>query len=172
MAQSFRPAAIRRFTLSNPLRIAIFAPLALNETNIRETADRFVGELSATIAGHAGVAKLATARVLGARARKSLRVRVPPPAQRCQRVCAAQNRFFVPTSEFHSGAVDNGLDTLFRRILGVQAGSNEVKVGVELVGMDPQRHTGVFVPEHPRQCQHDDFGRCRYARADFSGRTN
>jgi hypothetical protein len=59
------------------------------------------------------------------------------------------------------------LDTLFRRILGVQAGSNDVKVGVEQVGMDPQRHTGVFVPEHPRQCQHDDFGRCRYARADI-----
>jgi hypothetical protein len=59
------------------------------------------------------------------------------------------------------------LDTLFRPILGVQADSNDVKVGVEPAGMDPQRHTWVFVPEHPRQCQHDDFGRYRYARADI-----
>jgi hypothetical protein len=61
----------------------------------------------------------------------------------------------------------HGLDTLFPPILGVQADSNDGKVGVEQAGMDPQRHTGVFVPEHPRQCQHDDFGRCRYARADI-----
>ena len=39
-----------------------------------------VGERSGTLVELAGVMKLANIRALGARARKSLRVRVPPPA--------------------------------------------------------------------------------------------
>jgi hypothetical protein len=43
---------------------------------------------------------------LGAGARKSVRVRIPPPAQPMSARLRSSEHVFVPTSESHSGAVD------------------------------------------------------------------
>lgn len=71
---------MRRSTVSKSSVDRNFAPLGANEPKVGETADRFVGELSGTIAGRAGVVELAYTPALGAGARESMRVRVPPPA--------------------------------------------------------------------------------------------
>jgi hypothetical protein len=49
--------------------------------------------------------------------------------------------------------------------LQIKSRRDGIEVCVEKVGVDPQRHAGVFVPEHPRQCQHVDPGTDRQAGA-------
>ena len=76
---------------------------------------------------------------LGAGARESVRVRIPPPAQE-----------FAQLSGCICGFISAPMDTKWTHfsgeILGVQARSNHVEVGVEQVGVDPQRHRRIFVP--------------------------
>jgi hypothetical protein len=49
--------------------------------------------------------------------------------------------------------------------LQIKSRRHGIEVCVEKVGIDPQRHRRVFVPEHPRQCQHVDPGADRQAGA-------
>jgi hypothetical protein len=57
-----------------------FSPPRAGQIRSRDR-HKFVGELRGTIAGRAGVVELAYTPALGAGARESMRVRVPPPAQ-------------------------------------------------------------------------------------------
>ncbi len=81
IAQSFKPLAIRRCTASNSFADRTRASLLATVMNkIGGTADKFCRRAGRYDRHPAGVMKLANMPALGAGARESLRVRVPPPA--------------------------------------------------------------------------------------------
>ena len=87
---------------------------------------------------------------LGAGARESVRVRIPPPA----RLEFTQVRWHISGRD--RTAAPTFAHTFPASTSRARAVRHRVEVGVEQVGIDPQCHTRVFVPEHPRQSQHVD----------------